>query len=111
MSELQPPRLQRLLFPPQSRTFPGKRWVDIALRCLHLVGLAGLGGGFLLASEESRWLPLWNLTLGSGTLLSLLNLWSSVNGLFQLKGLAIIFELLLRALRLGCRTGAVRSSL
>jgi len=93
--------LRRLLIPDEPRTFTGKRWVDIGLRCAHLVGVAGIGGGFLLTLGQDQWLSFWHLTLVSGVLLSLLYLWSSAAWLLQLKGQAIIFKLALLALALG----------
>lgn len=93
--------LRRLLIPPQPRTFPGERWVNITLRCLHLVGVAGIGGGFLFDLEPTRWLAFWHLTLASGVLLSLLYLWGSALWLVQLKGLAIVLKVLLLAVAVG----------
>ena len=90
--------LVRLLCPAQPRTFPGERWVNIALRCLHLVGVAGIGGGFLFDLEPTRWLAFWHLTLASGVLLSLLYLWGTALWLLQLKGLAIVLKVALLAL-------------
>jgi hypothetical protein len=95
---------KRLLFPDEARTFTGERWVDIGLRCAHLVGVAGIGGGFLLTLEQDRRLTFWHLTLVSGVLLSLLYLWSSAAWLLQRKGLAIMFKLVLLALALGLPT-------
>lgn len=92
--------LQTLLFPDAPRSFRGDRWVNIALRCLHLVGVAGIGGGFLLGAEESLWQSFWHLTLASGLLLALLYLWSSMDWLFRLKGLTIVLKVLLLAIAL-----------
>jgi hypothetical protein len=72
--------------------------VNIALRCLHLVGVAGIGAGFLFDLEPTRWLAFWHLTLASGVLLSLLYLWGTALWLFQLKGLAIVLKVALLAL-------------
>jgi hypothetical protein len=96
--------LKRLLFPDEAQTFTGERWVDIGLRCAHLVGVAGIGGGFLLTLEQDQRLAFWHLTLVSGVLLSLRYLWSSAAWLLQLKGLAIMFQLVLLALALGLPT-------
>jgi len=93
--------LRRLLIPPQPRTFPGERWVNITLRCLHLVGVAGIGGGFLFDLEPARWPAFWHLTLASGVLLTLLYLWGSALWLVQLKGLAIVLKVLLLAVAIG----------
>jgi hypothetical protein len=90
--------LVRLLLPAQPRTFPGERWVNIALRSLHLVGVAGIGGGFLFDLEPARWLAFWHLTLASGVLLSLLYLWGTAHWLLQLKGVAVVLKVGLLAL-------------
>lgn len=91
---------RRLLFPPKPRTFPGERWVNISLRCLHLLGVSGIGGGFLFDLESTLWQPFWYLTLASGVVLSLLYLWGTALWLFQLKGLVIVAKLLLLTLAL-----------
>lgn len=83
------------LFPHPARQFPGQRWLNILLRCLHLVGMAGIGAGFLFALSQTQWLPYWYLTLGSGVALCALYIWSSLIWLFQLKGLAILVKLML----------------
>lgn len=93
--------LKTLLFPSEARLFPGQRWLNIALRCLHLVGVAGIGGGFLFSVSEAQWLPFGYLTLGSGVALSLLYLWSDPRWLLQLKGMTIVAKLLLLAAAIG----------
>jgi len=60
------------LFPAESRQFYGQRWLNILLRSVHLLGVAGVGGGFLLGVEDSRWMVFWILTLTTGVALSLL---------------------------------------
>lgn len=85
------------LFPHQPRNFAGQRWLNIVLRALHLVGVSGIGGGFLFGLDETLWSPYWYITLGSGIALSLLYLWSDGRWLFQLKGVVILFKLLLLA--------------
>ena len=34
------------LFPAESRQFYGQRWLNILLRSVHLLGVAGVGGGY-----------------------------------------------------------------
>ena len=87
-----------LLFPEQSRTFPGKRWLLITLRTLHLIGVCGLGGALLYPAAETAWLPYLWLTLLSGGAMMLVDLWSNGIWLLQLRGLAVIAKLGL----LGC---------
>ena len=87
-----------LIFPRNSRFFPGQRWVNISLRTLHLIGLAGLGGGFLYASESESWRLFLSLTLWSGTGLMLISIWNNGIWLLQVRGQAILLKLLLLAL-------------
>jgi len=88
--EYPPPRPGRDDRYEDPRNFPGQRWINIGLRSAHLLGVAGIGGGFLLGVEESLWEAYWWLTLISGVLLSLLYLWTSPRWAFQLKGMAVI---------------------
>ena len=82
----------------EPRTFPGQRWVNILLRSLHLVGVAGLGAGFIHGLPESRWILFWYIAMSSGGALMLLYIWSSITWLLQTKGLVILFKLGLLAL-------------
>lgn len=90
--------LKSHLFPPVSRLFPGQRWVNIGLRTLHLIGIAGLGGGYFYAAVDQSWLGFLYLTLASGLILTLLSLWSNGIWLLQLRGQAILLKVLLLAL-------------
>ncbi|KRT54892.1 hypothetical protein [endosymbiont of Ridgeia piscesae] len=83
------------LFPAQSRYLPGHRWINITLRTLHLVGIAGIGGGFFYAAEGDLWKSFLWLTLGSGLLLSLLFIYANGIWLLQLRGHVIMLKLLL----------------
>ena len=82
----------------QPRTFPGQRWLNILLRTLHLVGVAGIGAGFIQGAEPNQWLTFWYLAIGSGIGLMLLYVWSSIAWLFQAKGVVILLKLLLLTL-------------
>ncbi|PWG64292.1 hypothetical protein [Sediminicurvatus halobius] len=87
--------LLRTLFPPESRSFAGKRWVNIALRSLHLVGTAGAGAGMLFGVSPAQWQAYLWLTVITGVLMVALQLWSNGVWLLQLRGLAIGVKLLL----------------
>jgi hypothetical protein len=89
-----------MLLPAEPRHFAGQRWVNIGLRSAHLIGVAGIGGGFLFALEPSSWATYWYLTLTTGIALTLLYLWSTFHWLLELKGLAIVLKTLLMALAL-----------
>ena len=93
-------RMLDYLFPDVDRTFPGMRWANIALRTLHLIGIAGMSGAFLYAIPLSEWRPFFSLTLSSGFLLMLLAIWSNGIWLIQLRGVATIVKLVLLALAL-----------
>lgn len=92
--------LMQALFPSRPRQFHGERWVNIGLRCVHLVGVAGIGGGFLADLDPAAWMFYWYLTLASGVVLSLIYLWSTAAWLFEFKGAAIVLKLLLLGLAL-----------
>ena len=87
--------LRRLVFPRESRYFPGQRWVNIWLRILHLIGVAGLGAGFLYPAADSTWELYYSVTLYSGLGLSMLYTWCNGIWLVQLRGQAILLKLLL----------------
>jgi hypothetical protein len=85
----------RWIFPPVKRDFSGKRWLKIGLRTLHLIGVAGIGGGYFYLAAAQDWQPFLWLTLGSGVAMVLVELWSHGIWLLQLRGLLILFKLLL----------------
>ncbi len=83
------------LFPARSRDFPGKRWIKIGLRTLHLMGIAGIGGAYFYTVEASQWLPFLWLTMASGLLMLAVEVWSHGIWLLQIRGLAILFKIAL----------------
>ena len=87
-----------ILFPASARSFPGMRWLNITLRSLHLVGMAGMGGDYLYRTSLSPWSDFWLLTLLSGGGMILVSLWSDGRWLLQLRGWVILFKLLLLAI-------------
>ncbi len=86
-----------LLFPTTTRSFRGKRWAKIALRTLHLIGAAGVGGAFLYGAPERLWLPYWWITVASSVALVAIELWSNGVWLIQVRGAAVLVKLLLLA--------------
>jgi hypothetical protein len=82
-----------ILFPAVSRSFPGKRWLNITLRTLHLIGVAGLGGAYLYSAPRGLWEPYLWLSLSSGSALVAMSLYSNGIWLLQLRGLLILLKL------------------
>jgi hypothetical protein len=87
-----------LIFPRESRFFPGQRWVNVLFRTLHLVGLGGLGAGFLYPAADDSWRIYLDLVLLSGVGLMLISLYSNGIWLLQLRGQVILLKLLLLAM-------------
>ncbi|MBE9504829.1 MAG: hypothetical protein IME96_11705 [Proteobacteria bacterium] len=87
--------LFRSIFPEKSRTFSGQRWTKISLRTVHLLGVAGMGGGFLYSSPEQFWKPYLIATLISGIAFMLQEIWSNGVWLIQVRGIAVFLKLIL----------------
>ena len=87
--------LFRLFFPAEYRSFPGKRWIRIGLRTLHLIGTAGVGGGFLYSSPREAWMPYLILTIATGFAIFFIEIWANGIWIIQLRGVAILVKLVL----------------
>lgn len=85
------------LIPAEPRSYPGMRWLNIVLRCAHLVGVAGCGAGFLFAVDEAGWSSYWYLAMGSGVALTASFVSSTGAWLLQLRGWAILLKVALLA--------------
>jgi len=94
------PRLAKTLLPDPPRYLRGERWLNIVLRARHLVGVAGIGGGFLFGQDPAAWEAYWHLSIGTGIALTALYLWSTCAWLFELKGLAVVLKVLLLGIAL-----------
>ena len=75
-----------------------KRWTKISLRTLHLLSVAGVGGGVLFGLEKDLWINYWWLALASGALMMLLDIISNRVWLVQIRGVSIFLKLILLAL-------------
>ncbi|MDH3317741.1 MAG: hypothetical protein OER43_18500 [Gammaproteobacteria bacterium] len=89
--------LFRVAFPLRQRGFRGKRWVNVALRTAHLLGVAGMGGALLGGVAQTAWLPYLYLTLATGLAMMALELWSSAIYLLQVRGQATLLKVALLA--------------
>lgn len=75
-----------------------KRWSKISLRTLHLLAVAGVGGGILFALEKDLWVSYWWLALVSGVLMMLMDIAANPVWIVQVRGLVIILKLILLVL-------------
>ncbi|MEE9357384.1 hypothetical protein [Candidatus Vondammii sp. HM_W22] len=90
--------IKSILFPEQSRSFPGQRWTNILLRTLHLIGLAGVGGVFFYPVADNSWMPYFYLAMASGIGLMAISIWSNGVWLVQLRGQSILLKVFLLTL-------------
>jgi len=74
-----------------------KRWTKISLRTLHLLAVAGVGGGILFGLEKDLWVNYWWLALVSGVLIMLIDIASNPVWTVQVRGLVIYLKLILLA--------------
>ncbi len=81
-----------------------KRWSKISLRTLHLLAVAGVGGGVLFALDKDLWINYWWLALVSGVLMMLLDIAANPIWMVQVRGVVILFKLILLVL-LGINPG------
>jgi hypothetical protein len=101
-------RTLKILFPRRHRNIPGKRWINIVLRTLHLIGTAGIGAVYLLGVTAPGWLIYLLLTILSGLAMIAVEVWSEWIWLVQVRGVAILAKLaLLVAMALFPRAAAL----
>lgn len=77
------------------RDFPGKRWLNLSLRTLHIAGIVLLGGALLGGADTSS--GAW-LTFVSGVTMFVSDTWANPAQLREVAGFGILFKLLLVAL-------------
>jgi len=75
-----------------------KRWTKISLRTLHLLAVAGVGGGILFGLAKDLWINYWWLALVSGVLMMVIDIISNPVWVVQVRGLVIFLKLILLAL-------------
>lgn len=77
------------------RDFPGKRWLNVALRTLHLIGLVLLGAGLLDNGEIGTGAL---ITFVSGFGMFAIDTWANPAQLREIAGFGVLVKLLLVAL-------------
>ena len=80
------------LFPKDTRGFIGKRWINISLRTLHIIGVAGMGGGYLYQAPAQDWRPYLILTLATGIVMLIIEIFSNAIFLVQVRGIAVLLK-------------------
>ncbi len=74
-----------------------KRWTKISLRTLHLLAVAGVGGGILFGLEKDLWISYWWLALATGILMMTVDIISNPVWMLQVRGVSIYIKLILLA--------------
>ncbi|MCP4754696.1 MAG: hypothetical protein GY866_27765 [Proteobacteria bacterium] len=87
--------LLRIFFPENSRDFFGKRWLNVLLRSVHLVGASGYTGAvfFDVTSEPARIFYL--VTALSGLVMVAIDIISNGIWIIQNRGWIIILKIIL----------------
>jgi hypothetical protein len=83
--------------PPKSqnkRDFPGRRWLSISLRSLHLVGVVLLGVALLAGGDQKM---AGSVVLATGLAIYGMDLWCNPKHFGELAGVFILVKLLLVA--------------
>lgn len=81
----------------KKRDIPGRRWLSIVLRSLHLLGITGLAGGYLYGLPLAQWSDWLVLATVSGGLMVAKEIYVDGIWLLQLRGQVIVLKLLLLA--------------
>lgn len=68
------------------------------MRTLHLIGISGVGAGFLFNATPAQWQPYMLLTVVTGMAMMWIEIWSDGIWLLQLRGLSTLLKLGLLAL-------------
>jgi hypothetical protein len=87
--------LLRLMYPEHHRQPQWLRWVRISCRSLHLLAIAGLVGGHVFDAPKEQLLPWLGAALITGGALMGTYLYGSFTWIRQIRGLAMLFKLLL----------------
>lgn len=76
------------------RNFPGRRWLILALRTVHLIGMVGVGSALLSGQVLSGTFFMLAL-VGTGIAMTLLDLWATPDYLAEVAGAAVVIKLAL----------------
>ncbi|BDM63303.1 hypothetical protein NFHSH190041_07550 [Shewanella sp. NFH-SH190041] len=80
------------------RRYWAQRLGKTALRAIHILGIAGSGGGILLHVPFPQWQSYWVMAMCTGTIMMLWEIVKDWRWLIQLKGVLTLVKLLLLVL-------------
>lgn len=86
------------------RDFPGRRWLSISLRSLHLVGVVLLGAALVAGGDQKS---AGSLVLVTGLAIYGMDLWCNPKHFGELAGVFILVKLLLVGIMLVFPSAAV----
>ena len=87
--------LKNILFPPENRTFWGKRWIKVILLNLHLCGVCGYVGGVWVDAANNL-LPTYLLiAITTGFILVAVEVYSNCVWILQNRGWMILLKVVL----------------
>lgn len=72
-----------------------RRWSKITLRTLHIISVAGIGGGILFGLDRELWHAYWWLSVVTGVLIVAIDALTNRLWLIQVRGLAVYLKLVL----------------
>ena len=75
-----------------------RRWSKITLRTLHVIAVAGIGGGILFGLDRELWYAYWWLSVITGVLIVLIDALVNPVWLIQVRGLSVYVKLVLLVL-------------
>ena len=87
--------LTDFIFPDEPRALPGRRWLKIGLRAVHVVFACGFLGSFVFEGGLAARPPWATGVVASGMVLLLLDLHESAAVLLQVRGFVVAFKIAL----------------
>ncbi|MBB5022002.1 hypothetical protein [Desulfurispira natronophila] len=89
--------LKALVFPSENRTFPGKRWLKIGLRSLHIWSIAIVVGAYLYGVPQHVWYLWHQLFIITGFGLIFIEAWTNGIYFLQLRWYVVMVKMALLA--------------
>ena len=81
--------------PREYRDFPGRRWLLVGLRVVHLIGMVGAGAALIYGFPLATQLPYVLALLISGVAMMAIDLWTTPGYLAEMAGTAMLVKIAL----------------